>query len=215
MLNTALKWLSEGGKYVVFSESYFSVLAHENMNHAVDILKDNATWDAEKKTRFLLCFPRNQETFALVDELDQVGQSFYWTKLNRYFVSDKDNELVSIIAAKFLEYERPLAALDVISQMLHTSDVSLLDRNLVESILIKIAFEPKDLNSPSTQIDQYKIVKAIEFIQNFSSIYIENIRQLEWIYLRFFRFSEVKPRYLFKYITENPDFFCTIDNLDI
>ena len=41
--------------------------------------------------------------------------------------------------------------------MFYNSDVSLLDGNLVESVLIKIATDPKDLNNPAIQIDQYKI----------------------------------------------------------
>ena len=53
-------------------------------------------------------------------------------------------------------------------------------------------------------------MKAIEFIQNFSGLKVENIRQLEWMYLRLFRFSEVQPNYLFKYVIENPDFFAQL-----
>ena len=202
--------MGEDSKRTFFSESYISIFAHEDMTRAVAILKSHIEWDAEKKSQFLLCFPRNQETFALVDELDQVGRFLYWTKLNRYFVSDKDKELVSIIAARFLEYERPLAALDVISQMFYSSDISLLDGNLVESILIKIATDPKDLNSPSVRVDQYKIVKGIEFVQDYSNLEANKIRQLEWLYMQFFRFSKVQPRYFFKYIAENPEFFAQL-----
>ena len=210
IMSSALKWLGEDGKRDVFSASYVSAFAHEDMMNAVDILNGHVEWDAEKKSQFLLCFPRNQETFALVDELDQAGRSLYWTKLNRYFVSNKDKELVSIIAARFLEYDRPLAALDAISQVFHSSDISQLDGNLVESILIKIATDPKDLNSPSVRVDQYKIVKGIEFVQDYSNLELDKIRQLEWIYMQFFRFSEVQPRYLFKYVTENPEFFAQL-----
>ncbi|TXL14246.1 hypothetical protein BMR04_13555 [Methylococcaceae bacterium HT3] len=210
VLSKALKWLSEDDKYVIFSKKYFSVLAHENMNSAVDILKGNPSWGEDKKSQFLLCFPVNKETLALVDELDQAGKSLYWTQLHRYFLADKDIDLVAIIAARFLENEMPLAALDTISHMFHNSGASLLDGNLVESILIKIAIDPKGLNSHSIQSGQYKILNAIGLIQNCSGIKVENIRQIEWLYLPIFRFRKVQPCYLFKYVAENPVFFAQL-----
>lgn len=210
LLNSAMDWVGEDGVCGVFSDSFFTAFTRDNLTKAVSLLKETDSWAPAKKAQFLLCFPLSADTFALVEELPPEGKSHFWTRLTYYFISDKNVKLVSYIASKLLENNRPLAAIDALAQVFHRGDASQIDGSLVEKILIRIATDPADIKQVAIQNVQHAILKAIEFIQDSSGLEAESIRRLEWAYLRIFRFERFPPRYLSKYVAESPDFFAQL-----
>jgi len=123
----------------------------------------------------------------------------------------KDVDLISYIASNLLENNRPLAAVDALARGLHGSAGSSgIDNNLVSSILMRIATDPTDIKHVSMQGVRYDILKAIEYIQDSGELREEDIRQIEWAYLRIFRFEKLKPRYLLKSVSEDPSFFAQL-----
>ena len=119
--------------------------------------------------------------------------------------------MISYIASNLLENNRPLAAVDALARGLRSSSgVSQIDNNLVASILMRIATDPTDIKHVSMQGVRYDILKAIEYIQDAAVLREEDIRQIEWAYLRIFRFEKVKPRYLLKIVSEDPSFFAQL-----
>lgn len=211
MQSVAISWLDAGDSQREFSEGFISALAHENCESAKQIIEKNDDWSPIKKARFLLCMPLKKETLKFLDAIPAEGRKLFWSKLNYYSVSDKEVELVSYIASKLLENDRPLAAVDALAQVFygkkHTSDI---DSSLVADILIRIATDSRDIERISIQNVRYDILKAIEFLQDAGEIAGKDILQIEWAYLKIFRFEEISPRYLMKSIAEDPLFFAQL-----
>lgn len=211
LLPTAFDWLGSDDKRGIFADSYIFSLARNNETRTVNLFNKNIEWSAVKKARYLLCLPLSNDTFKLVEGLPSEGKSAYWSKLSYYFVSGKDVELISYIASNLLENKRPLAAVDALARGLHGSaGISQIDNNLVASILMRIATDPTDIKHVSMQGVRYDILKAIEYIQDAAELREEDIRQIEWAYLRIFRFEKLKPRYLLKSVSEDPNFFAQL-----
>lgn len=211
MLQIALAWLGGDDKKGDFSDGFVSALAYEDFESAVKVLGKNGDWSAGKKARFLFGMPLSSETLKIADELPNEGRKAFWTNLNHYFVSGKDVDLASRIAMKLLENDRPLAAVDAVAQVFHGGDdTSELDSSLIAAILIRIATDPSDIEKISVQNVRYEILKAIEFLQDTGGLPQKDIRQIEWAYLKIFRFEEISPRYLMKSVSEDPSFFAQL-----
>lgn len=211
LLPTALSWFGENNKCGEFSNGYILRLASNDKERAVHLLKENVMWPSVKKAKFLLSLPLSEETFELVDELPLEGIVAYWSGICNYFVSGDDVNLVCYISRKLLENNRPLAAIDAIAQAIHANkDTSKIESDLVASILIRIAIDPTDIKSMSLESVNYDILKAIEFIQVSGMIKEEQIRKIEWAYLRMFRYEGLTPKYLSKAVSEEPSFFAQL-----
>ncbi len=205
---TAVGWLEKCDQRVDFSEGYFRSLSFNDFNRAKEVLNSNDDWPDNLKAKYLLCFPLRRETLDLIDHISIDGKNLFWSKLNNYFTSDRDVSFISYIALSLLENDRPLAAVDVIAQIFHGRlDLTALDSKLVYDILIRIATTPSDAEEISISNVSYEILKCIEFLQDAGSISEEDIRQIEWAYLKIFRFEKFSPRYLMESIAEDPDFF--------
>lgn len=211
VLPKILSWLGFEDNRGIVADSYISSLARNDEDRAISLFKKNDAWSSVEKAKYLLCLPLKNDTFALVEELSPEGKTAYWSGLNYYRVSDNDPDLVSYVALNFLENDRPLAAVDVLGQVLRGSgDFSQIDNNFVGSILIRIATKPTDIKNLSIQSVRYSILKAIEYIQDRGELKEEDIRQIEWAYLKIFRFENLTPRYLLKSVSEDPNFFAQL-----
>jgi hypothetical protein len=211
MLPTALEWLDRGDWGKEFSEAYVSALAYGDYAKAEKILTENKLWRSAKKALYLLCMPMKKRTFDLVSGIGDEGKQIFWSKLNQYFFRDEDVALVPYVASNLLENKRPLAAVDAIAQLFHkTKGKSDPDSGLVADILIRIATDPADAEKMSIQNVRYDILRAIEFLQDNGGISEDVIRQIEWAYLKIFRFEKFKPRFLIKSVAEDGTFFAQL-----
>ncbi|KYG97087.1 hypothetical protein ABEW24_24730 [Paenibacillus jamilae] len=204
----ALSWLEDKGNLGRFAKGLVSSFAMERFDDVKDILNNSSQWSVGKKVQFLLCMPLEMDTINLVYNLPSEGISLYWSNLNHYSLSGKNTELITLIATKLLENNRPLAAIDAVGQLFHGGiDTSDLNIHLISSILFRIATNPSDINKITLQHVRHTILEALEFLQDCGRIDESEIRQLEWMYLKSFKFSGFVPRYLMKSIAEEPMFF--------
>lgn len=201
-----LDWLGCEGQLNVLAKSYISVKSYKDWDWAKRILEENREWDSDKKAALLLSLPVTSKTFDLVENQKIDIQKKYWSdwNVNQNFVIID----VLYVVRKLLENKRPLAALDVVAQILWgKNETGELESSLVADILIRIATDPSDSDRDSIQNVQYNILNAIEFIQTRADLPPEIIVKIEWLYLKMFRPLNFKPQYLPKKITKEPFFF--------
>lgn len=204
----SLNWLNRKDSLSEFAIGYLYSMIDESYDYSRGILESNNRWSGEKKAKFLLCMPLHVETLQLVEKLNQKGKKYYWSNLNHYTRS-REIEVVSQIVTKLLEYNRPLAAVDVLGQLFYGSgvDTSNLDCNLVASLLIRIATKPTDIDKISLQYVRDDISNAVVFLQDSGGLPEQEIRQIEWLYLKMFRFENFTPRFLMKSVSDDHSFF--------
>ncbi|MEA5536604.1 hypothetical protein [Crocosphaera sp. XPORK-15E] len=211
LYNLAIEWLDIDDNLGEFSKGFFLTLSHNKYEEAKNITIENTNWSSIKKAKFLLCMPLTTETLELVDSIPEEGRQHFWSNLNHYIVPDKQVELVSSIASRLLENDRPRAAIDALAQLfLISQNLSELDSNLVANILIGIATNPNEGNRMSIQEVSHDILKAIEFLQDAGTIPEREVSYIEWLYLKFFRYEAFSPRYLMKSVAENPSDFAQL-----
>jgi len=210
-LESAFDWLDKDDSFKSFksfAESYIRTMAYKDYDKAEKIFLDNESYEPVKKANILLCFPLNENTLLLVDDLKENGKIEYWSKLGQYFVSSDEVKLASKIALGLLKYDRPLAAVDALAQIFYgRGDTSELDSELVTSILIKIATDPTDIDRVSIQGVQHDILKALNFIQDSGDIDEDEVAQIEWAFIKVPHLEKTAPPYLSKKIIESPTFF--------
>jgi hypothetical protein len=211
LLPIAFSWFGENDKLGGFADGFFSKLVSENIEQASILLKESIEWLPVRKAKFLLLFPLSKETFNLVNDLPPEGIAAYWSELRNYYVSGGDVDLNCYIATKLLENDRPLASVSALAQALHgKKDTSKIESDLIASILIRIALDPTDIKCISMQDVSYDILKFIEFIQDSCMLKKEQIRQIEWAFLRMLRYEGLTPRYLSQAVSEEPSFFAQL-----
>jgi hypothetical protein len=203
-----LSWLGSDGQLNVFATSYLSTNNHKDFDRAQHILEENQEWDNNKKSSFLLSMPKTGKTFELVEKQCNDVQRKYWNGLQCYALSENEKRQIPYVAKKFLENERPADAITLIAQVLWSKqEIDNLETSLVADILMKIVSAPSDIDDMPTQNVKDAILKAIKFIQTRADLPAESISQIEWEYLKKFRFKDIRPRYLFEKIAKEPSFF--------
>lgn len=207
----AFEWLEQDGNQAEFAKSFITALAYHNLEYAEKVVKEHSEWSPIKRAKFLLCFPLKDSVLKIVDSLTESGVLQFWTNLNHYIISDKDPNLLSYISSKLLDNNRPLAAIVAFAQALHgEKDSSKLDTNIAITILKRIATNPSDINKISIENAKYDILETIKFLQEIENISKNDIQQIEWMYLKVFRFEDIEPRFLVESIIEDPSFFAQL-----
>lgn len=203
-----LSWLGGDGPLSFLATSYLSAKSHKDWDWAQHILEENQEWSNDKKTSLLWSLPVVGKTFDLVEKQKDDIQHKYWYGLQSYFLNSDEKGKVPYVARKLLENSRPLAAIDAVAQIIWGKhETNELESSLVADILLKIATDPLDIDLVSIQNVRYDILGAIEFIQTRADIPAEIISQIEWAYLKIFRFEDVTPQYLSEKIAKEPSFF--------
>lgn len=201
-------WLGDDGKLNLLAQSYISARSAEDWDWAKTLLNSNQEWSLGKKVSLLWSLPTSGKTIDLVEDQDADIQREYWSGLRHYFLSSDEKGKIVHVASKLLKHNRPLAAVDALAQLFWgNSDADELKSSLVAAVLIRIAIGPSDIDRVSIQNVRHDILKAIEFIQDRAELPAEEIAQIEWAYLKMFRFESVNPRYLSEKVANDPSFF--------
>lgn len=201
-------WLGGNEKLDVMARSYITARSVEDWDWVSTLLDCNKDWKLNKKISLLWSLPTKGKTFDLVEKQDQDVQREYWSGLSHYFLAASERSKAGYVASKLLENNRPLAAVDAIAQLfVGKRDAKELESSLVTAILIRIATDPSDIKRVSFQNVRHDILKAIEFIQDRAELSADEIAQIEWAYLKIFRFESVSPRYLSYKVSKDPSFF--------
>jgi len=210
---TAIEWLGIPDSQGEFSKGFFMVLAQANYKEAKNIIMRNDNWSSIKKAEFLSCMPLTLETIELVNSIPEEGSKYFWSNLKPYFISDEQGNLVSHVASKLLENNRPLAAIYALSLspvFNRRNRLISLDSDLVANILIRIATNPTDINQVPIQTVRHNILESIEFLQDAGRTPERDIYQIEWLYLKIFRHEAFSPRCLIKRAAKDPTFFAQL-----
>ena len=102
-----------------------------------------------------------------------------------------------------MEYNRPIAATECVSKMLHNKQQ--VDNSLIIRVLDKISCTKENIR----HIDVYKIGVMIKKLQDDKTTDFEILAMLEW---RFYHALEhvTKPKTLMQKLKEQPEFFCDL-----
>jgi len=200
-------WLGADERLDSVAQSYISARSVESLDWAKTLL-DSGHLDPIKKVSLLWGLPIQATTFDLVERQDEDVRRKYWSGLRHSFLLPKDRDKAGYVASKLLQYDRPLAAVDALAQSLRSkSNIKKVDSRFVAGILMRIATDPTDIERVSIQDVRYDILKAIEFVQDRADLAVEELAQIEWAYVKIFRFESVRPRYLFQKVSSDPSFF--------
>ena len=204
-------WLGDDEKLDLVAQSYISARSEEDWHWAMILLNSNQEWNTIKKVSLLWGLPIQAKTFDLVEKQDKDVERQYWSGLRYYLLSANERGKAIYVANKLLEYNRPLAAVDAIAQLLRGKSADKeIESSFVASILIRIATNPSDIDRVSIQNVRHDILKAIEFIQDREELSPEEIAQIEWAYLKIFRFESINPVYLSQKVAKDPSFFAQL-----
>ena len=157
-------------------------------------------WQYDEQTEFFKQLPSISEIWHLIDTLPKEVKDNYWANVDvRPYQSDSDLELINY----FLKYNRPVAATECISKMLHNA------QNVDSSLIIKVLDGISGTNEDIRQIDAYTIGIMIKKLQDDKTVDFEILAMLEW---RFYHALEhvTKPKTLKQKLKEQPEFFCDL-----
>ncbi|WKZ18655.1 MAG: hypothetical protein QY310_14685 [Candidatus Jettenia sp. CY-1] len=209
-----LNWLDTGqSPLITTAQSFVLACANIDRDWVKAVLVQSVNLTKEKLVNILLALPFDQKTFEILNKEAEDVKEKYWARIRFYILDDKDLEKINWVVEQLLINGRPLAAINAATQILHNTRrkcKASLDCKLLSDALKKIALDPIDIkNIPISDI-RHDILDVIEYLQEQELLTKEEIVQIEWMYLRIFRFESVKPKYLEKEITENPLFFAHV-----
>lgn len=177
------------------------------------LLADNTHWSIKIKTNLLLSMPVEERTFAIVDKQSDEIEKDYWNRLYNYGFFFKKLSEAQYVANKFLEHDRPLAALGSISQYLERSGDESVDINLVANILKRIISDPSDIDGHLKPEFHRYLSSAIRLIEGSQDLSENEIIQIEWAFLPVFRYDEFIPNSLSKMASKDASFFVELIKL--
>lgn len=210
--NELMEWLdSDKIGLITVSRSFIFSCKNNDDEFIKSMFEQCGVWSNDKLASFLLGLPFDQDTFDILKEVKIEVNKKYWKEVRIYYLKDDEIEKINWVIEKLLGVGRPLAAIIASGQILFGSQCKVsLDCNLLGEILKKIAVDPTDDEQiPISQV-RFNILKAIEYIQEQEQLPREEIVQIEWMYLKIFRFESVKPRFLEEEIINNPAFFAQL-----
>lgn len=175
-----------------------------------DLLANNSQWPTRIKTNLLLSLPVEERTFAIVDRQDKEIENDYWSRLYNYVFSFRNASEAQYVATKFLDHDRPLAALGSVSQYLERGGSDEIDANLIAIILKRIISDPSDIDGPLKPEFHRFISNAIRFIEESPQLSENEIAQIEWALLPVFRYDEFIPNRLSKFVAKDASFFAQL-----
>jgi len=164
---------------------------------------DTTDWTPEQLGQFLAYLPFKKETWDRASIWLAEHENEYWTLTNAN-TCDKDNDL-SIAVDKFVEYDRPLAAINCLSTMCHFKQPINTDQ------CIRALNAALSTSEPSSNMDKYNIIELIKFLQLEPSIDQEELLKIEFAYVRLLdHHNGASPLFLERKLANSPEFFCEV-----
>ncbi len=156
--------------------------------------------------RFYISLPFNMETWKRVFILLSDSEYEYWSKVSIY----PHIEASSLIYAvdKLIDYGRPYAAINCIYSSIY--DKQPIDKGKIVKALIS-AITTKESSYAGVT---YKIIELIKFLQNDTTVDLNDLFHIEWAYLPILnKNNNVTPKLLEKQLATDSDFFCELIQL--
>jgi len=166
-------------------------------------------WTAEQAARFLILFPFERRNWDLVDRLGGDVSDFYWKHVYGY-CHGGSKEDVAYAVSMFLNHDRPLQAVNVLSMALHQK-CEVDSSALMETL--EAGLKPDNENATPEPVPDpvgYEIQKLFETLQSDSDVDVERLASLEWGYLRLLDGHGASPKTLHRLLRTNPKFFADL-----
>ena len=158
-----------------------------------------------QKANLLAALPLTNEILTLVTaRLSYKAQIQYWKRLSPWYITSKDN--MNLAAQKFIQYDRPYDALELVTNTLQADECALPFSTLFKLLQQIVAKQNKEQNSAHA----YQIVMLIEYLQeNWDD---QNaVALLEWQYYNLFEsYGDKGPQSLYYALGNNPESFITL-----
>lgn len=206
-----VEWIEKDDpKFLEVVRMYIASKQDSSWAYVEGLLANNLQWSIKIKTNLLLSLPVEERTFAIVDKQSKGIENDYWGRLYNYLFFFKNASEAQYVAMKFLEHDRPLAALGSISQYLERGGNDEMDAKLVVNILKRIISDPSDIDGPLKQEFHRFISNAIRFIEESPELSENEIAQIEWALLPVLRYDEFIPNRLSKFVAKDASFFAQL-----
>jgi len=209
--NEFLSWLdSQNDALLEVATAYASVRAYWTEEWAKMTLAHNRSWGKSKIINFLVALSFGQPTFDILQEFDEEIHEAYWNKVS-YCIHENNVENIDWIMEQLIKYQRPLAALDTARSAVDQAQFNVaLDCAILKKALIQLALlSQSDREAEFSQVEfgNSVIRQMLEYIQNQEQLPPQEIAQIEWIYVQFFKYEFLQPKYLEDEVLNNPTFF--------
>lgn len=157
--------------------------------------------DADHIVRLLRCAPFGQDTWRIVDHYDDNIRDRYWQEAFPYWSSrHTDAELIELID-RLLEAKRPRAAFHVVHM-----DWPKVETSRLKRLLLAVASSDAE-PAGSFQLSSYDISAALESLDGRPGVSLDEMAQLEFLFIRALNHSEHGIPNLERQITESPAVF--------
>lgn len=208
------EWIGrDDAKLLEVVRMYVASKQDGSWSYVEELLANNSQWSTKIKTNLLLSLPVEERTFAIVDKQVIETKKDYWNRLYNYSFFFRNSSEAQYVATKFLEHDRPLAALGSISQYLERGGSNMIDVNLVASILKRIISAPSDIDGPLKHEYHRFLANAVRYIEDSQELTENEIAQIEWAILPVFRYDDFIPNKLSKIVTKDASFFAQLITL--
>lgn len=164
-------------------------------------------WTPKKRAEFLICLPRNERTWEIVESFDSETEQGYWIRVYPYGISDQGYEKA---ARKLIEYNRPYSAIGLISMNVRHGD-PFPATLVIEALERALQVSPED--DPQISIFSYHVSELFDKLEASREIEESRIALLEWAYLPLIERHKRKPKILHQELARNPKFFADVIEL--
>lgn len=176
----------------------FAAMTDVERSHALNILTRKN--DDALILQFFKLAPFDSKTWQVLDQQRPILISSYWSDVSPRWVLHSENEIITAVEALLLA-NRPRAAF-----CFSGFEVEKIPAHLLFRILKEIAIGSKE--EPGTyQLEQYQIKSAFEALNASGEVSVEEMAQLEFLYLDVFYRGEDRIPNLEKQIEKHPDLF--------
>lgn len=165
-------------------------------------LETQPTWSLLQKAQWLLLLPQNPRTWKKVAELDDVGQDYYWGRINPFRIEDEDIEEV---ARLLMQHKQVAKAVELLGN--HVLRGHAVSTELALLALERLFFEPTE-EHPSS----YTIEELLEKLAATPDIDRTRVIRLEFHFLPasyYYRKGKNK-KLIFQELAVNPNLFAEL-----
>lgn len=169
-----------------------------------------SNWDHDELIEFFLFLPFTMETWTLLEATVTDNDTAYWEKCssNIYHFNSKEERYYAV--DKLLDNNRPLAAIDFLSSVLHF-DNSIDEARVVTALLMAI-----NTSESLESLDVYNLGKIIKLLQKSNHVPSDEMVKIEWAYLPLIKRmtnDDIYPKQLENKLASDSDFFCEMIRL--
>lgn len=161
-------------------------------------------WSPSQRADFLVCLPFNNQTWDIVDGLDEKTKKLYWERVGGYpEVSDAERATRELV-----KHNRPQATIEFLSFMSRKDDL-IVPAPLVVEVLAKLLTVANEIKLNWNPL-AYRISSLFGLLDKLEEIEETEIAKLEWAYMPVLENYGRGPKLLHRELGRNPEFFVEV-----